>query len=244
VKGGLAAHRRIEQDGCQGRNRGLIPKTDGADPMSTATAPAPPATPPLHRITVGEYEKITEAGALEDPSRVELIDGYMVDKMAKNAGHSYSTKETLKALESRLPAGWTSRKEEPVRIPPYDEPEPDIAIVRGTDADYEFRPPRAADVALLVEVSEATLSQDRGKKLLSYAKARIPVYWIINLVNRQVEVYSRPGKTGYRSRQIFVSGEQAPLTIGGQDLPPIPIDSLLPRLKPTKGKGRPKGNGA
>jgi Uma2 family endonuclease len=200
--------------------------------------------PPLHRITVGEYEKITEAGALEDPSRVELIDGYMVDKMAKNAGHSYTTKETLKALDRRLPAGWTSRKEEPVRIPPYDEPEPDIAIVRGTDADYEFRPPRAADVALLVEVSDATLSQDRGKKHMSYAKARIPVYWIINLIDRQVEVFTRPGKTGYRSRQIFKSGDQVPVTIGGQELPPIPVDSLLPRLKPPRGKGRPKGNGA
>ncbi len=214
--------------------------------MSTATAirPTVSSPPPFHRITVNEYERIIEAGALEDPSKVELIDGYMVDKMGKNAGHSYTTKETLKALDSRLPAGWTSRKEEPVRIPPYDEPEPDIAIVRGTDADYEFRSPRAADVALLVEVSDATLSQDRGKKLLGYAKGRIPVYWIINLINRQVEVYFRPGKNGYRSRQIFTSGQQVPVTIGGQELPPIPVDSLLPRLKPTKGKGRPKGNGA
>jgi Uma2 family endonuclease len=224
---------------------------DGADFMSTATAtrptvsaPAPPTTPPLHRITVDEYEKITEAGALEDPSRVELIDGYMVDKMAKNASHSYTTKETLKALERRLPAGWTSRKEEPVRIPPYNEPEPDIAIVRGTDADYEFRAPRAADVDLLVEVSDATLGQDRGKKHLSYAKARIPVYWIINLVHRQVEVYSRPGKNGYRSHETYASGEQVPVTIGGQELPPIPVDSLLPHLKPPKAKGRPKRNGA
>ena len=144
--------------------------------MSTATATRPPASspPPLHRITVDEYERIIEAGALEDPSRVELIDGYMVDKMGKNAAHRYTTKETLKALESRLPAGWTSQKEEPVRIPPYDEPEPDVAIVRGTDADYEFRLPTAADVALLVEVSETTLSQDRGKKLPAYAKATDP----------------------------------------------------------------------
>ena len=246
AKGGLAGRGPIEQDDSQGRNRGPILETDGADPMSTTTATRPTASspPPHHRITVDEYERIIEAGALEDPSRVELIDGYMVDKMGKNAGHSYSTKETLKALDSRLPAGWTSRKEEPLRVPPYDEPEPDIAIVRGTDADYEFRPPRAADVALLVEVSEATLSRDRGEKLLSYAKARIPVYWIINLVDRQVEVYSRPGKTGYRSRQVFKSGEQVPVTIGGRELPPIAVDSLLQRLKPTKGKGRPKGNGA
>jgi Uma2 family endonuclease len=214
--------------------------------MSTATATRPPAPPPppIRRITVDEYERIIEAGALEDPSRVELIDGYMVEKMGKNAAHRYTTKETLKALDSRLPAGWTSQKEEPVRIPPDDEPEPDIAIIRGTDADYEFRLPAATDVALLVEVSEATLSRDRNKKLSTYAKARIPVYWIINLVVRQVEVFSRPGKTGYRSHQVFKSGEQVPVTIGGHELPSIPVESLLPHLKPTKGKGRPKGNGA
>jgi Uma2 family endonuclease len=106
--------------------------------------------PPLHRITVDEYERIAAAGALEDPSRVELIDGYMVDKMAKNSGHSYTTKETLKALDRRLPAGWSSRKEEPIRIPEFDEPEPDIAIVRGSGADYRHRIPGPADVALLV----------------------------------------------------------------------------------------------
>ncbi len=213
--------------------------------MSTATTTRPTVSSPSpRRISVDEYERIIEAGALEDPSRVELIDGYMVDKMGKNAAHRWTTKEVLKALDSRLPPGWTSQKEEPVRIPEYDEPEPDVAIIRGSDADYEFRLPVAADVALLVEVSESTLSQDRGKKLSAFAKGRIPVYWIVNLVNRQVEVFSRPGKNGYRSHKIFASGEQVPVTIGGRKLPPIAVDSLLPRRKATEGKGRPKGNGA
>jgi Uma2 family endonuclease len=203
--------------------------------MSTATAtqptvssPAPLATPPLHRITVDEYERIIEAGALEDPSRVELIDGYMVDKMGKKAEHRWTTKEVNKALDSRLPRGWTSQKEEPVRIPGYDEPEPDIAIIRGSDADYRHRIPTAADVALVVEVSEATLSQDRGKKRSAYAKGRIPAYWIINLVARQVEVYTRPVKGVYQTRKDFLPGQQVPVTIGGQRLRPIAVDDILP----------------
>ena len=213
--------------------------------MSTATTTRPTvSTPPLHRITVDEYERIIAAGALEDPSRVELIDGYMVDKMGKNAGHGYATKETLKALDARLPVGWTSRKEEPVRIPDYDEPEPDVAIMRGADADYEHELPTAADVALVVEVSESSLFQDRGKKSSAYAHGEIPVYWIVNLVNRQVEVYSRPAKTGYKSRKDYGPGQQVPVTIGGQKLPPIAVDDLLPRPKATGGKGKPKGNGA
>jgi Uma2 family endonuclease len=213
--------------------------------MSTATTTQPRVSSPrAHRITVDEYERIIEAGVLEDPGRVELIDGEMVDKMGKSAEHGYATKKSLRALEGRLPSGWTWRSEQPVRIPAFDEPEPDVTVIRGTDEDYEHKLPTPADVALLVEVSESTLSQDRGKKCSAYAKAKIPVYWIINLVDRQVEVYSCPAKGVYQTRKDFLPGQQVPITIGGQELPPIPVDSLLPRLKPTKGKGRPKGNGA
>jgi hypothetical protein len=84
---------------------------------STPTMPSPFESPPVHRITVDEYERIIAAGALEDPGGVELIDGTMVDKMGKNAEHGYATKQGLKARESRLPLGWTWRKEEPVRTP-------------------------------------------------------------------------------------------------------------------------------
>ncbi len=84
------------------------------------------ASLPLHKITVDEYERIGAARALEEPARVELIDGNMVAKMPKSPEHSWATKETLKMLDNRLPPGWTSQKEEPIRIPAYDEPVPDI----------------------------------------------------------------------------------------------------------------------
>ncbi len=201
-----------------------------APTQSKTSSPPPSRTPPLHRITVDDYERIIASGALEDPGRVELIDGYMVDKIGKNnAEHGYATKQTIKALDNRLPAGWTSRKEEPVRIPAFDEPEPDIAIVRGSDADYRHRIPEPADVALLVEVSETTLYQDRGTKWTAYARAKIPVYWIINLVAPQVEVYTRPVKAGsYRSRHVYKPGPQVPVVIAGQQLAPIAVDDLLP----------------
>ena len=194
----------------------------------TSTPNMPSASASVHRINVDEYERIIAAGALEDPARVELIDGIIVDKMGKNAEHGYATKQVLKSLDRRLPAGWTSRKEEPVRIPAYDEPEPDVAVVRGADADYEHRIPTAGDVALLVEVSGSTLIQDRGKKGTAYARGRIPVYWIVNLIDRQVEVYSRPGKSGYKLRKDYLPGQHVPVTIGGRKLPPIAVDDLLP----------------
>jgi Uma2 family endonuclease len=186
------------------------------------------STPPTQRITVDEYEQIGAAGILEDPSRIELIDGYLVAKKKKTPEHCYSTNQVLKALRSQLPDGWTWWQYDPVRIPPYDEPEPDVSIVRGSDADYKHRHPTGDEVSLVVEVSDLSLGWDRGPKLSAYARGKIPVYWIVNLVDRQIEVYSRPSKNGYKSRKDFLPGQQVPVTIGGQSLPPIAVDDILP----------------
>jgi Uma2 family endonuclease len=198
-------------------------------PAQPTVLPQAPFAPlPVHKLTVDEYERIIAAAALENPSGVELIDGNMVDKMGKNAEHGWTTKEVLKALDGRLPPGWTSRKEEPVRIPAYDEPEPDISIVRGSDADYRHRIPTSTDAALVVEISDSTLSQDRGKKLAAYGTAGIPVYWVVNLVDRQVEVYTGPGAGVYRSCAVFKPGQAVPVVIDGQPCSPIAVDDILP----------------
>jgi Uma2 family endonuclease len=186
------------------------------------------STPPPPRITVEEYERIGASDALEDPTRVELIDGYVVAKMRKSPGHCFATNRARKSLESRLPPGWTWWQQEPVPIPPYDEPEPDVSIVRGCDADYMHRFPTTDEVAMVVEVSDLSLSRDRGPKLAAYARGKIPVYWIVNLVDRHVEVYSRPTKGGYNSREVFLPGQQIPVKIGGQVLAPIAVDDILP----------------
>jgi Uma2 family endonuclease len=191
--------------------------------MSTVT----PMQPALYRINVHEYERIIAARAIED-ERVELIDGYMVKKMGKNPPHSWSTKVLLKALERLLIPGWTWRLEQPVRIPEYNEPEPDIAIVRGSDDDYKHRTPEPTDVALLVEVSESTLDRDQGEKLSAYASGGIPVYWIVNLIDRQVEVYSGPSKSGYQSRQIFGPGHEVAVVIVGNEIGRIAVVDILP----------------
>jgi Uma2 family endonuclease len=178
-------------------------------------------------MNVHEYERITAAGALED-DRVELIDGYLVRKTAKNPPHSWTTREILDLLAGLLPPGWIWRLEQPVRIPDFDEPEPDIAIVRGNKDDYKRRTPEPTDVALLVEVSETTLYRDQGEKLLAYAKGGIPIYWIVNLVDGHVEVYTGPGLGGYLSRQDFKPGQAVPVVIDGHEVGRIPVTNILP----------------
>jgi Uma2 family endonuclease len=202
--------------------------------MSTVTPAQPMVLPPQtlaqltpRRITVAEYERMASAGVFNEPKRIELIDGYLVTKMPKSPEHGFSTKEVLKALAKRLPPGWTSRQEQPVRIPAYDEPEPDVAIVRGSDADYRHRLPDVADVGLLVEVSRTNPSADRQQGIF-YARGGIPVYWIVNLVDRQVEVYTDPGPAGYASRKDYSPGQQVPVVIVGQQVGQIAVDDILP----------------
>ena len=177
-------------------------------------------------MTVDEYERI--GTMLDDPDKVELIDGYLVKKMAKNPPHIATVKRTYKTLDALLPMGWTWQKEDPVRIPDFDEPEPDVTVRRGSDDDYNGRIPEQSDVALVVEVAESTLERDRGRKHLAYANGRIPAYWIVNLVDSQIEVYSDPAPDGYRSRQDFKPGQDAPVMIGGSEIGRIAVVSILP----------------
>jgi Uma2 family endonuclease len=212
----------------------------GGSPMSTITPTMPVMTPavpsPLRprRITVDEYERIILSGALKDPDGVELVDGFMVDKMAKSPQHGYSTRKALDGLVPIIGPGWTWRSEQPLRIPDYDEPEPDVVIVKGSTEDYAYRIPIPQDVGLLIEVSLTTLAYDRGEKRAHYARVGIPVYWIINLVEGQVEVYADPGPDGYAPVTIYRPGQHVPVLLGGRDAGSIAVDTILPPPPPGK----------
>ncbi|MGO9917286.1 MAG: Uma2 family endonuclease [Isosphaeraceae bacterium] len=184
----------------------------------------PLASPVLYRITVDQYERMTDV--LND-ARVELIDGYLVKKMSKKPPHIWTVTAVRRALAALLPPGWSWRKEDPVRIPDFDEPEPDVAIVRGTDEDYRNRIPEPNDVALLVEVTETTQDRDRCEKLAAYARGRIPVYWIVDLIARRVEVYTEPAPDGYARREDFASGSDVPVMIDGVEVGRIAVAAIL-----------------
>jgi Uma2 family endonuclease len=180
----------------------------------------------LYRFTVDEYERM--APVLDDP-RVELVDGYVVRKMGKKPPHIWSVGRIFKTLDFLRTDRWTCRKDDPIRIPDFDEPEPDIAVIRGPDVDYQDRMPQAADVALVVEVAESTLERDQGLKLTAYARGGIPTYWIVNLIERKIQVYSGPTAVGYDTRTDFVAGEEVPVILDGVDVGKIAVDSILPK---------------
>jgi Uma2 family endonuclease len=182
----------------------------------------------VYRFTVDEFERI--ADSLDD-DQVELIDGYIVGRGEVKPSHVLTT-ELLKArIQPMLPNGRFVREDKPVRIPDFDEPRPDIAVVRGDPKVYAHRHPGPEDVSLLVEVSDTTLQKDRSEKWVNYARSGIPVYWIVNLVDRQVEVYTDPSPTGYGSRVVyaqFLSDQLVPVVIDGIEVGQIAVSDILP----------------
>lgn len=202
--------------------------------MSTTTIPTSPlATPPddpgtLFRMDVYRYERLVQAGVLNDP-QIELVQGLLVNKMGKNTPHVSTTARTRRRLDRVIPPGRYVREEKPVRIPDFDEPEPDLAVVRGDIEDDEKAHPGPGDVGLLIEVSDSTLPWDRGTKRLVYARSAIPNYWIINLVDRQVEVHTGPTPDGYQERRIHRQDETLSVIIAGQEVGRIAVADILPR---------------
>lgn len=202
---------------------------------SLPDAEAPPIPSPhlltsLYRMTVDRYERLVEAGVLDDP-KVELINGWLVTKMSKNPPHTFANGRLFRLLDRLLPAGWHLRKEDPVQIPIYDEPEPDLAVVAGVLEDYLERHPDPAKVALVVEVADSSLDRDQDEKQTTYARAGIPYYWIVNLVDRQVEVYADPRGGRNQESHIYPSGSEVPVVIAGVEVGKIAVDEILPPVR-------------
>jgi Uma2 family endonuclease len=178
-------------------------------------------------MTVDQYDRLAATGVL-DGEPIELIDGLLVRKMVKNPPHVIACEGTRDVLFPLIPAGWRLATEAPVRIPDFDEPEPDLAIVRGTRKDYKKRHPGPADIGLLIEVSDATLDRDRGEKQLAYARGGVSTYWIVNLVDCQLEIYTDPAETGYRQRRVLTAAEEVTVTLDGRELGRFPVSAILP----------------
>jgi Uma2 family endonuclease len=201
---------------------------------TTTLPPLPPILPPLpvRRFTVDEYHQMIQAGVLGDNDDVELLEGWIVPQMPKNPAHDAVVSIVLvDVLPPRIPRGWFCRGQSAITTVD-SEPEPDISLVRGTTRDYLGRHPGPADMALVIEVADSSLARGRSHKARIYAAAAVPVYWIINLVDHQIEVYTDP--TGpdsfpvYRVRHDYRAADAVPFFIDSRDLGPIPGRELLP----------------
>ncbi len=196
--------------------------------MSTITQRETETGRCLFRISVAKYEAMVASGAFTKADRCELIEGNLVEKMTKNPPHSVVVGLCQNAIDRALPPGWHTRPEQPMSIPNRDsEPEPDVAVVRGQIRDSLDNHPGPADIGLIVEVADSSLADDRAMAA-TYGGGGIPVYWIVNVAGRQLEVYANPAGGAYPAPTILAEKESVDLTIGGQVVGRIAVADLLP----------------
>ncbi len=181
--------------------------------------------------TVKEFERLFDAGFFAPDARLELIDGEVWEKMSQNEPHTLALLLMQYKMLEIFATGHVVRVQVPLILNENSKPEPDIAIVQGSLRTSSVPHPTTAE--LVIEISDATLRADQTTKAALYARAQIAEYWIVNLVDRTLEVRRQPSPMeaelmghGYRSTQILLPGESiAPL--GAPDAP-IGVDELLP----------------
>ena len=185
----------------------------------------------FRRFSVAEYHRLIELGMLTEDDNIELLEGYLVHKMSRNPPHDAAIQKGMKRWLRVLPAGWDLRVQSAITLT-ESEPEPDFTIVRGDENDYLARDPTAADIGLVVEVSDSTLPGDRDDKGRIYARAGIPCYWIVNLVDGQIEVYTSPSgpvaDPKFAQRVDHRPGDSVPLILGGTTVVQVAVQDLLP----------------
>lgn len=175
--------------------------------------------PPLVPITVEQYHLMIRDGILQDGDPIELIDGLLVRKdrsargenlMTHNPRHAFLISRLMRLLTGPCEAACAFlRIQLPVTLNSINCPEPDLAVVRGSEEDYADRHPGPADLSLVIEIADSSVRTDRSTKQRLYATAGIPLYWLVNLPESQVEVYEQPDPaSGKYARQTILKPTQ------------------------------------
>lgn len=192
---------------------------------------AVPPAPISHRFTVEQYHRMIDAGILTENDKVHLIEGFILEMTPIGVLRRYAVDEVYHAVEKLLPTGWKAFMQQPITLAD-SELEPDVSVVRGTGADYKDHHPWPSEIGLLIEVADSSLTLDRSTKARLYAADGIPEYWIVNLIERQIEVLRDPhgdrSTAAYRSLATFSAAEKFPLNLSGQACGEIAVASVLP----------------
>jgi Uma2 family endonuclease len=155
--------------------------------------------------SVEDYHRMIAAGILDDRA-VELLEGQIYAMVPEGPEHTYSEQTLADRFRQLLRDRACIREDKPITLLDTDsEPEPDLAIARGTPLDYVRRHPNATDLLLIVEIANTTLRTDLTRKRDLYARAGIPEYWVVDLQNRRLEVFRHPDGTTYGDRHTITT---------------------------------------
>jgi len=159
------------------------------------------------RFRVADFRRMTEVGILPEESGWEIIDGFLIDKMTIESRHASTVKRLNRKLTRLLEDNAVISVQDPIHIDEYNEPEPDIALLKPREDFYAESHPTPRDVLLVVEVSDSTVEYDRDIKKAIYAEAEIAEFWLVNLKENTIECYSQPKNGNYRLAKILETGE-------------------------------------
>lgn len=167
------------------------------------------ASPVRHRFTVEEYERMAEAGILDEDVRVELIAGEIVAMSPIGDRHVGGVNRTNREMVRRAGDDVTVSVQNPIRLGPHDEPLPDLAVLRGAGRGLVD----TADVLLVMEIADSSRDYDRNLKLPRYAAAGIPEAWLVDLVAGIIERHTDPQDGAYRQIVSVRRGESLASTV-------------------------------
>jgi Uma2 family endonuclease len=205
--------------------------------MSTATVVAPSQAPTAdvpYDLTVDLFSQMVESGLIPRDRRVFLINGRLFEKMAKTKAHGFVGAAITRSVNRRLPDGWSLWPESTIALDPTNAPLPDFALVRAADPlDFATpaRYPGPGDIGLLIEVAVTSLHDDLTTALEQYARALIPVYWVVDVLGRRILIHTEPrvvdGRGEYARVETYRAGQSLPLVLDGHEVARIPFDELL-----------------
>lgn len=160
-----------------------------------------------HRFTVAEYEQMGVAGVLTENDRVELIAGEIVDMSPIGSRHAACINQLNRLLSRHVGDTVLVGVQNPINLGDRDQPQPDLVVLRLRD-DYPRSLPTAADVLLLVEVSDSSLAYDRDVKVPLYARSGIPEVWLVDLAGQVASHYAEPRDGAYQRVTRVERGER------------------------------------
>jgi Uma2 family endonuclease len=160
-----------------------------------------------HRFTMSEYQRMAEVGLLTESDRVELIGGEIVEMSPINVTHVNCVNRLTAILSAKLSGLAIVSIQNPIQIDDYSVPQPDVALWKPNPDAYLDRLAGSNDILLIIEVADSSLDNDRRVKSQLYAQAGIADYWIVNLLQQQIEVYREPREDGYRTTTRYAPGE-------------------------------------
>lgn len=171
--------------------------------MSSSSTKKVPPQLERYRFSLDEYHELVASGFFKREDRIELIEGELIMMPPPSPERSAQTSSLRELIERLLPAELHLRVADPITVPPDSEPEPDFCVVKRRADFYKSGHPKPKDVRLIVEVSKTSAAFDTGQKARIYGAAGIPEYWVIEIEQRVVHVFTEPTKNCYRTQQTY-----------------------------------------